>query len=71
MTTIIECSEIINKEFAGCYASIEGKRITVIYRGKRSDKIIIENGEVSKEGGFQVAQVAGKIAERFNLVTNF
>ena len=68
MATIIEATEIINKEFVGCFASIEGKRITVVYRGKKSERIIIENGEVRKEGGFQVAQVAGKIAERFNLI---
>lgn len=71
MTTIIECSEIINKEFAGCYASVEGKKIEITYRGKKSDKIFIENGEVTKTGGFAVAQVAGQIAEKFNLVKNF
>jgi hypothetical protein len=71
MITIIEASEIINKEFAGCYASVEGRKITVTYRGKKSDKVIIYNGEVSYEGGFSVAQVAGKIAERLGLVKVF
>jgi hypothetical protein len=71
MTTIIECSEIINKEFAGCYASVEGKRIEITYRGKKSEKIFIENGEVTKIGGFSIAQVAGQIAERFNLIKSF
>jgi len=71
MTTIIEAAEIINKEFAGCYATVEGKRITVIYRGKKTDKVFIENGEVTKSGGWQVTEIAGKIAERFDLVKNF
>jgi len=71
MTTIIEASEIINKEFAGCFASVEGKKITVVYRGKKSEKIFIENGEVTMIGGWQVGGVADKIAERFNLVKNF
>ena len=71
MTTLIEAAEIINKEFAGCSASVEGKKITVIYRGKKSDKVFIEDGEVTKIGGWQVAGVAGRIAERFNLIKNF
>ena len=71
MTTLIEAAEIINKEFAGCYAGVEGKKVTVVYRGKKSDKIFIENGEVTKMGGWQVAGVAGQIAERFNLIKNF
>lgn len=70
MTTLIEAAEIINKEFAGCYASVEGKKLTIVYRGKKSDKIFIENGEVSKIGGWQVAEVAGKIADRFELIKN-
>jgi hypothetical protein len=70
MATLIETAEIINKEFAGCYATVEGRKITVTYRGKKSDKIFIENAEVTKIGGFQVAAVAGQIAERFNLIKN-
>jgi len=71
MKTIIEATEIINKEFAGCYASFEGKKISITYRGKKSDKIFIENGEVTMTGGWQVSGIAGQIAERFNLVKNF
>jgi hypothetical protein len=70
LTTITNAAEIINNEFSGCYATVTGKRITVIYRGKKSDKIIIENGEVTKTGGFQVAGVAGQIADKFNLIKN-
>jgi hypothetical protein len=44
MKTLIETTEIINKEFAGCYASVEETKIIIIYRSKKSDKIIIENG---------------------------
>ena len=71
MTTLIEAAEIINKEFAGCSASVEGKKITVIYRGKKRDKVFIEDGEVTKMGGWQIAKIAGQIAERFNLIKNF
>ncbi len=71
MTTMIEAAEIINAEFTGCYARVEGRRIEITYRGKKSDRIFIENGEVEKAGGFQVAQVANAIAERFDLIKNF
>lgn len=71
MTTIIEAAEIINKEFAGCGAFVEGKRIEVSYRAKKNEEIIIENGSISYKGGWQIAQVAGQIAERLNLVKNF
>ncbi len=67
MTTIIEASEIINSEFAGCYASVTGKTIKVTYRGKKKEKIIIENGTISVIGGFQIAQISNQIKERFNL----
>ncbi|MEL7586638.1 MAG: hypothetical protein AAGU19_07975 [Prolixibacteraceae bacterium] len=69
MTTIIECAEIINKEFAGCFAFVEGRDIEVTVRGKKSDKVYISNGEVRYKGN--CATVAGQIAERFNLVKNF
>ena len=69
MTTIIECSEIINKEFSACFAYVEGRTIEVTVRGKKSDKVYISNGEVSYKGN--CATVAGQIAERFNLIKNF
>lgn len=69
MTTIIEASEIINNEFAGCFAFVEGKTIEVTVRGKKSDKVYISNGEVSYKGN--CATVAWQIAERLNLVKNF
>jgi len=69
MKTIIEASEIINNEFAGCFAFVEGKTIEVTVRGKKSDKVYISNGEVSYKGN--CATTAGQIADRFNLVKNF
>jgi hypothetical protein len=69
MNTIIEAAEIINKEFAGCFAFVEGKKIEVTVRGKKSDKVYIYNGEVSFRGN--CASVAGQIAEKFNLIKNF
>jgi hypothetical protein len=69
--TITEAAEIITKEFPGCYATIEGRTIKVVYRGKKTDKITVYNGEISYTGGWQVAGVAGKIADRFNLIRNF
>jgi hypothetical protein len=69
MTTVIETSEIINKEFAGCFAYVEGRNIEVTVRGKKADKVYISNGEVSHKGN--CASVAGQIAERFNLIKNF
>jgi hypothetical protein len=68
-TTIIEAAEIINNEFAGCFAFVEGRTIEVTVRGKKSDKVYICNGEVSYKGN--CASVAGQIAERFDLVKNF
>jgi hypothetical protein len=69
MTTIIEASEIINKEFTGCFAFVEGKNIEVTVRGKKSDKVYISDGKVSYKGNCVVT--AGAIAERFNLVKNW
>ena len=66
-TTIIEASEIINKEFAGCFAYIEGRQIIVTYRGKKTEKVFIMDSKVTSVGGFNVAQVAKQIAERFEL----
>ena len=71
MTTIIEAAEIINKEFAGCNAYVDDKKIEVSYRGKKNEEIIIENGSISYKGTWQIAQVAGQIADRLNLVKNF
>lgn len=67
MKTIIEVAEIINNEFAGCFAFVEGRTIEVTYRGKKNQKIIIEDATVISTGGFQTAQVAAQIATRFNL----
>lgn len=69
MITIIEASEIINKEFAGCFAFVDGKTIEVTVRGKKSDKVYISNGEISYKGNCAI--IAGKIAERFNLFKKF
>jgi hypothetical protein len=69
MTTIIEAAEIIDKEFAGCFAYVEGKTIEVTVRGKKSDKVYISNGEVRYKGN--CITVAGMIAERFNLIKKF
>lgn len=69
MTTINEAAEIINKEFAGCFAFIEGKNIEVTVRGKKSDKVYVLDGKVSYKGNCAVT--AGAIAERFNLIKNW
>jgi len=64
-----EIIEIINSEIAGCFASEEDGIIEVTVRGKKSDKVYIEDGEVSYKGN--CVSVAGQIADRFNLVRNF
>ena len=69
MTTLTDAAEIINAELSGCFAFVEGSTIEITVRGKKSDKVYIHNGEVSYKGN--CASVAGKIAERFNLIKNF
>lgn len=67
--TVQEASEIINKEFAACFAFVEERSIEVTVRGKKSDKVYISNGEVSFKGNCE--SVAIQIATRLNLVKNF
>jgi len=69
MNTILEATEIINKEFTGCFAYQEGKTIEVTVRGKKSDKVYISNGEVRCKGN--TASIAGQIADRLELVKKF
>jgi hypothetical protein len=68
---IINGNSYENAEFYGCYAVVEDKKITITLWGKKSDKIFIENGIVTKKGYWQVEMIADKIVDKFNLVKNY
>lgn len=64
--TRIEAVERINEVVAGCFAYTTSNGIEVTYRGKKSNKIRIENGSVTCTN-FQCSAAAHQIAELLGL----
>ena len=66
--TYTELAENINKDFTGCFAYTEGKKVVVTYRGKKTDKVFISEGVVTNIGS--TTSIAAQISEKYGFQNN-